>query len=119
MGNSTIHGDFFMQLNVQQRAVLRSLLAYPLIWRIAYRLIVANCDHDISDTASCLLCAALSRKKKYRHQLAMSNRRELYCKKCGLLLRTWNHRPRCAGRPKQTAIQSAAPAVAFIPINWE
>jgi hypothetical protein len=98
--------------------LLRIALKLPLLWRVAYRIILKHAAHD-DDKGLCLVCAAADRRNQNKHQATMSVARQLYCKKCGLSLSRWIKEPRCSGRmPRVSAAPQDTNQIRIVPLNW-
>ncbi len=99
--------------------LLRRMLKLPLLWRLAYRLIIDNAKHD-EDKGLCLVCAAADRRARDKHVATMGITRQLYCKKCGLLLNDWTKKPRCTGKPLLPYVEKKEMSpIRVIPMNWD
>ncbi len=99
--------------------LLRRMLKLPLLWRLAYRLVIKYARHD-EDRGACLLCAAQDRYNKHTHELTMNLTRQLQCKKCGLSFSAWPQRPRCSGKPLKLYVeQKVQGPIRILPLNWD
>ena len=104
-----------MEWMLAHQSLLRRLLSWPLLWRLAHRLIVRYIEHTSS--GDCLLCAAKLRALKYAHTPALGLDRLVYCRKCGLRLIQWNAIPKCCGkRPPVKPVVSSENKI--VPVGW-
>ncbi len=108
-----------MRLKLWARELLRALLYWPLLWRVAHRLIIENLSHGESSGATCIVCEAMRRKTRYVHIMTYNEKREYFCKKCGLPCSTWEDNPQCKGNgPKPPAAVPSKPRARIVPIGW-
>ncbi len=99
--------------------LLRRMLKLPLLWRLAYRLVIKYARHD-EDSGLCLVCAAADRRTKNKHVATMNIARQLQCKKCGLAFSAWPNRPRCSGKPLKPYVeQKVQGSIRILPLNWD
>lgn len=107
------------QWAARHQDLLRWVLGLPLLWQLAYKLIMSNLPHDESGT-SCLVCEARARKLKYSHEVVMNHARQLFCKKCGQPLGAWVSNPKCKGNgPKYKPEPTKRSPVTVFPLNWD
>jgi len=91
-------------------SLLRAMLRWPLVWRLACVIIRKRYEHV--DSADCILCVALARPTKFNHSFMMGQRREGFCGKCGLPLSAWLRKRKCPG--KRPPAKPEAPPTFFM-----
>lgn len=94
--------------------LLRRLLCVAFVWRVAFKIITENLDHE--NTASCLVCEALLRNIKHKHSPVIGTKRVVFCKKCGLPQRLW--KARCSNTRPKPGVEVITNPVRVVPINW-
>lgn len=101
----------------KQPKLLRRMLGWPLLWRLAANAAL-SLPHDAND-AHCLPCAAKERAKRDQHRLTMNTKRQLTCRECGLPLGDWKSKPLCRHKPLWPAPPpKESSSVAVFPLNW-
>ncbi len=118
----TVNGSKRMRLKLwadEHRELLRALLYWPLLWRVAHRLIIENLSHGESSGATCVVCEALRHKVRYVHIMTYNEKCEYFCKNCGLPCSAWEDNPKCKGNgPKPPAAVPSKPRARIVPIGW-
>ena len=92
--------------------LLRRMLTWPLLWKIAVRIIVKHIDHDAA--YDCLLCAAGLSTVQDAHRPMMGGDRQMFCRKCGLPSRVWTGK--CSGK-RPLVKEKPQPLFMHIPID--
>lgn len=96
--------------------ILRKLLQLEWTWRAVYRYVKANYEHI--EASDCIVCAADLASEDRKHAPTISDKRSLYCRKCGIPARFWAATS-CKGAPlvrPATPVVNSSPTI--LPMNW-